>query len=110
MPWKSHLAATDEANRWTHAEAISALPVCFNGPALDEFKVAPQELMTQVPNYPAPTLPALFEHMDQAVGVFRNNRARQIEFGSLVRKDNETLLEFARRVRSMGSLVLPIEM
>ena len=81
------------------------LPVCLNGNALEELLFEPQELKTQVANQPAPTLRALFVHMDLVMRVIRSNRAGQTEFRSRVQKDVETLQEFARRVRSMGSLV-----
>ena len=94
-----------EANRWTDPEAIGAPPVCLSGHALEEFQAAPRELKTQVVNRRAPTLRALFEHLDQVMGVTRNDRAGRNEFKSLVQKESEPLREFARRVRNLGLLV-----
>ena len=105
VQWKTHFVAVAEANGWTNAEAIGALPVCLSGHALEEFQAAPRELKTQVVNRPAPTVRALFEHLDRAMGVTRNDRAGRNEFKSLVQKESESLREFARRVRSLGMLV-----
>ena len=81
------------------------MPVSLNGHALEEFQAAPKELKIWLANHPEPTLRAFFEHMDRAMGVIRNNRAERNDFESFVQKENETFREFARRVRSMGSLV-----
>ena len=94
-----------EANRWTDPEAIGALPVCLSGHALEEFQAAPRELKTQEVNRRAPTLRARFEHLDQVMGVTRNDRAGRNEFKCLVQKESEPLREFARRVRNLGLLV-----
>ena len=94
-----------EANQWTDAQSINALPICLNGPGLEDFIFAPQRLKAQVANQPAPTLPRLFVHMVLVMGVIRNDRAGQNQFTSLVQIDNEILREFARGVRSMASLV-----
>ena len=56
-------------------------------------------------NRRAPTLRALFEHLDQVMGVTRNDRAGRNEFKCLVQKESEPLREFARRVRNLGLLV-----
>ena len=105
VQWKTHSIAVAEVNQWMDAEAIIALPVSLIGPGLEEFLFAPQELKAQLANQPALILRAFLEYMDLVMRVIRNNRAGQIEFRSLIRKDDETLREFARRVRSMGSLV-----
>ena len=105
LQWKTHFIAVAEANQWTDAEAIIALPIFLNGPALEEIRFAPQELKAQFANEPAPALRALLEHMDSVMGVISKSRAGQIEFRPLVRKNDETHRELARRVRSMGSLV-----
>ena len=105
VQWKTHFIAVAEANKWTDPEAIGALPVCLTGHALEEFQAAPRELKTQVVNRQAPTLRALFEHLDQVMGVTRNDRAGRNEFKSLVQKESEPLREFARRVRNLGLLV-----
>ena len=105
VQWKSHFVAAAEANWWTQAEAISVLPECLNGPALEEFEVPTRELKFQVPNHMAPALRALFEHMDQTMGVMRNDKAGRNGFKSLVQKECESLREFAQRIRSLGMLV-----
>ena len=105
VQWKSHFNAAAEANWWTQAEAISVLPECLNGPALEEFEVPPRELKFQVPNHMAPVLRALFEHMDQTMGVMRNERAGRNRFKSLVQKECESLGEFVRCIRSLGTQV-----
>ena len=79
--------------------------MCLGGLALEEFQAAPRELKTQVVNRQAPTLRAFFEHLDQVMGVTRNDRAGRNEFKSLVQKESEPLREFARRVRNLGLLV-----
>ena len=55
VQWKTYFIAVTEANQWTDAEAIIALPVSRNGPALEQFLFAPQELKAQLANQPAPT-------------------------------------------------------
>ena len=107
VQWKPHFVAAAEANRWTQTGAISVLPECLNGPALNEFKVSlkTQEVKFQVPNHMAPALRALFGNMDQTMGVMRNDRAGRNGLKSLVQKECESLREFARRVRSLGMLV-----
>ena len=105
LQWKTHLIAVAEAKQWTDAQSINALPICLNGPGLEDFIFAPQKLKPQVANQPAPTLRRLFVHMVLVMGVIRNDRAGQNKIRSLVQKDDEVLREFARRVRSMASLV-----
>ena len=73
VQWKTHFIAVAEANQWTDAEAIIALPVFLNGSTLEEFLFAPQELKAQLANQPAPTMRALLEHMDLVMGVIRND-------------------------------------
>ena len=48
---------------------------------------------------------ALFEHLDRALGVLRNDRRGRNEFEALTQKGDESLRDFARRVRSTGMLV-----
>ena len=52
-----------------------------------------------------PTLQALFEHLDRALGVLRNDRRGRSEFEALAQKGDESLRDFARRVRNTGMLV-----
>ena len=46
----------------------------MGGNALDEFYAASVELKQHVDGEPVPTLQALFEHLDRALGVLRNDR------------------------------------
>ena len=105
VQWKTHFVAVAEANRWTDIQAIKALTVCLNGHALDEFVAAPTEMKQPVNGDPDPTLRALFEHLDRALGVLRNDRLGRSEFKILMQKEGEGLREYARRVRSTGTLV-----
>ena len=105
VQWKSHFTAVAAANRWTQIQAINALPVCLNGHALDEFHAAPAALKEPAEGEPAPTLQNLFEHLDRALGVLRNDRMGRSEFKALVQKEGESLRDFARRVRSVGTQV-----
>ena len=103
---KSHFIAAAEAHQSTKdAQSINALPICLIGPAFEEFVFASQELKAQEANQPAPTLRGLFVHMDLVMGVIHNNRVGQNELRSVVQTHDETLREFARIFRSMGSLV-----
>ena len=103
--WKLHFVAVGAANQWTQIQAINALPVCVGGNALDEFYAAPVELKQHVDGEPVPTLQALFEHLDRALGVLQNDRRGRSEFEALTQKRGENLRDFARRVRSTGTLV-----
>ena len=47
----------------------------------------------------------LFEHLDGALGVLRNDRFGRSEFEALAQKSDESLRDFARRVQSTGMLV-----
>ena len=105
VQWKLHFVAVAAANRWTQIQAIIALPVFMCGNALDEFYAAPVELKENVDGEPEPTLQALFEHLDRALGVQRNDRVGRSEFEALAQKSDESLRVFARRVRSTGRLV-----
>ena len=105
VQWKLHFVAVAAANRWTQIQAINALPVFMCGNALDEFYAAPVELKENVDGEPEPTLQALFEHLDRALGVLRNDRVGRSEFEALAQKSDESLRDFARRVRSTGRLV-----
>ena len=102
---KLHFVAVAEANRWTQIQTINALPVCISGNALDEFPAAPAELKQHVNGEPVPTLQTLFEHLDRALGVLRNDRRGRNEFEALAQKGDESLRDFARRVRKTGMLV-----
>ena len=105
VQWKLHFVAVTEANRWTQIEAIDALPVCTSGNALGEFHTAPAELKQHVNGEPDPTLRALFEHLDRALGVLQNDRKRRSEFKEMAQEGSESLRDFARRVRNNGMLV-----
>ena len=105
VQWKLHFVAVAETNRWTQIQAINALPVCISGKALDEFLAAPADLEQHVNGEPVPTLQALFEHLDRALGVLRNDRRGRSEFEALAQKEDESLRDFARRVRNTGMLV-----
>ena len=85
--WKLHFVAVAVANWWTQIQAINALPVCMSGNALDEFYAAPVELKQYVNGEPVPTLQALFEHLDRALGVLRNDRRGRSEFEALTQKE-----------------------
>ena len=105
VQWKLHFVVVAAANRCTQTQAINALPVFMGGNALDEFYAAPVELKQHVDGGPVPTLQALFEHLDRALGVLRNDRRGRSEFEALTEKGNESLRDSARRVRSTGMLV-----
>ena len=105
VQWKLHFVAVAAANRWTQIQAIYALPVFMCGDAVDEFYAAPVELKEHVNGEPEPTLQALFEHLDRALGVLRNDRVGRSEFEALAQKSDDSLRDFARRVRSTGRLV-----
>ena len=77
----------------------------MGGNALDEFYAAPVDLKQHVDVDPVPTLQALFEHLDRALVVLRNDRRGRSEFKALSQKGCESLRDFARRVRSTGMLV-----
>ena len=94
-----------EANRWTQIKAINALPVCISGNALDEFHAAPVELKQHVNGKPVPTLQALFEHLNRALGMLQNDRKSRSESEALTQKGGESFRDFARKVRSTGMLV-----
>ena len=98
VQWKLHFVAVAAANRCTQIQAINALPVFMCGNALDEFYTAPVELKENVDGEPEPTLQALFEHSDRALGVLRNDRVGRSEFEALAQKSAESLRDFARRV------------
>ena len=105
VQWKLHFVAVAAANRWTQIQAINALPVCMCDTALDEFYAAPVELKQHVDGEPVRTLQALFEHLDRALGVLRNDRRGRKEVEALTQKGGESLRDFARRVRGTGMLV-----
>ena len=105
VQWKLHFVAVAAANRWTQIQAINALPVCMGGNALDEFYGAPVELKHHVDGEPGPTFQALFEHLERASGVLRNDRRGRSQFEALTQKGGDSLRDFARRVRSTGMLV-----
>ena len=102
---KSHFIAVAAANRWTQVQAINALPVCPNGHTLDEFHAALAALKETAEGEPAPFLHNLFEHLDRALGVLRNDRMGRSEFKALAQREGESLRDFARRVRSVGTQV-----
>ena len=85
---KTHSIALAETNGWTDAQAINALPVFSNGHALEEFRVTPEQLKIQLTNHQAPTLRALFEHMDRVMRVICSNRAGRNEFKSFFQKED----------------------
>ena len=104
VQWKLHFVAVEEANWWTQIQAINALPVCISGNALD-FHAAPAELKQHFNGEPVPTLQALFEHLDRALGVLRNDRRGRSECEALLPKGGDSLRDFARKVRSSDMLV-----
>ena len=52
----------------------------------------------------APTLAALFNHLGREMGMMRNDRLGKAEFRKLRQRPEETLREFARRVRNIGKI------
>ena len=48
---------------------------------------------------------ALFEHLGRVLGVLRNDRFGRGEIEALAQKEDESLRDFARRVRGTGTLV-----
>ena len=86
VQWKSHFIAVAAANRWTQVQAINALPVCLYGHALHEFHAAPATLKEAAESEPAPTLQNLFEHLDRALRVLRNDRMGRSEFKALAQR------------------------
>ena len=105
VQWKLHFVAVAEANRWTQIQAIKALPVCISENALNEFHTPPAELNQHVNGEPVLTLQTLFELLDRALGVLRNDRRGRSELEALMQKRGDSLRDFARRVRSTGILV-----
>ena len=103
--WKTHFYRVGRANGWTELQGLQAVPVCLIGYALDEYNAAPRELKEQVEEAAAPTLAALFNHMGREMGMMRNDRLGKAEFRKLRQRSEETLREFARRVRNIGKIV-----
>ena len=103
--WKTHFYRVGRANGWTELQGMQAVPVCLIGYALDDYNAAPRELKEQVEGADAPTLAALFNHLGREVGMMRNDRLRKAEFRKLRQRPEETLREFARRVRNIGKIV-----
>ena len=102
--WKTHFYRVGRANGWTELQGLQAVPVCLIGYALDEYNAAPRELREQVDGEDAPTLAALFNHMGREMGMMRNDRLGKAEFRKLRQQPEETLREFARRVRNIGKI------
>ena len=102
--WKTHFYRVGRANGWTELQGLQAVPVCLIGYALDEYNAAPRELKEQVEGAAAPTLAALFNHMGREMGMMRNDRLGKAEFRNLRQRPEETLREFARRVRNIGKI------
>ena len=78
------------------------MPVCLIGYALDEYNAAPRELKEQVEGADAATLAALFNHLGREMVMMRNDRLGKAEFRKLRQRPEETLREFARRVKNIG--------
>ena len=78
--------------------------MCLTGYALDEYNAAPRELREPVEGANAPTVTALFTNLERELGVMRNDRLGKAEFRSLRQHPEETLREFARRVRNIGKI------
>ena len=102
--WKTHFYRVGRANGWTELQGLQAVPVCLIGYALDEYNAAPRELREQVDGEDAPTLAALFNHLGREMGMMRNDRLGKAEFRKLRQQPEETLREFARRVRNIGKI------
>ena len=102
--WKTHFYRVGRANRWTELQGLQAVPVCLIGYALDEYNAAPRELREQVDGEDAPTLAALFNHLGREMGMMRNDRLGKAEFKKLRQQPEETLREFARRVKNIGKI------
>ena len=102
--WKTHFYRVGRANGWTELQGLQAVPVCLIGYALDEYNTAPRELREQVDGEDAPTLAALFNYLGREMGMMRNDRLGKAEFRKLRQQPEETLREFARRVRNIGKI------
>ena len=102
--WKTHFYRVGRANGWTELQGLQAVPVCLIGYALDEYNAAPRELREQVDGEDAPTLAALFNYLGREMGMMRNDRLGKAEFRKLRQQPEETLREFARRVRNIGKI------
>ena len=102
--WKTHFYRVGRANGWTELQGLQAVPVCLIGYALDEYNAAPRELREKVDGEDAPTLAALFNLLGREMGMMRNDRLGKAEFRKLRQQPEETLREFARRVRNIGKI------
>ena len=102
--WKTHFYRVGRANGWTELQGLQAVPVCLIGYALDEYNAAPRELREQVDGEDAPTLASLFNYLGREMGMMRNDRLGKAEFRKLRQRPEETLREFARRVRNIGKI------
>ena len=102
--WKRHFAWIAQANGWTDAQSMQAVPTCLTGWALDEFTAMPALYREQVDGQPAPTLHRMFTYLDPRMMPFRNLRTARAEFKGLFQGEREGIREFSRRVRSVGEI------
>ena len=76
------------------------IQICPNGKRI----LQGRQLKEQVEGADAPTLAALFNHLSREMGRMRNDRLGKAEFRKLRQRPEETLREFARRVRNIGKI------
>ena len=97
--WQQHFRSVARANGWSERKSLQVLAASLSGWASDEFHSAPTRCQDD--------LDEMLKYLKTRLSPYRNERISRGEFKSLFQGAEETLSEFARRLRVVGNSAYP---
>ena len=97
--WQQHFRSVCRANGWSDLKSLQVLAASLSGWASDEFHSAPDRCQQD--------LDEMLKYLKGRLSPYRNERVSRGEFKSLFQGAEETLSEFARRIRNVGNSAYP---
>ena len=97
--WQRHFRSVAAANNWKEKQSLQVLAASLSGWAADEFYAAPNRCQN--------SLEEMLKYLKGRLSPYRNERISRGEFKSLYQGAEESLGEFARRIRNVGANAYP---
>ena len=84
---------------------VWSLPTCLTSCTLNRFTSIPVLLREEIEGFDEPTLVRMLAELDHRMMPFQTHAGARVEFKNLMQGKKEALMEFSRRVRSLGNVV-----
>ena len=97
--WQQHFRSVCRANGWSDAKSLQVLADSLSGWATDEIHSAPEICQND--------LAEMLQFLKGRLSPYRNERISRGEFKNLYQGAEETLSEFARKIRNVGNRAYP---